>query len=164
MNSFPEKFKIEVGEYCERLESGLLKLEQDAANQQIIGEIFRIMHTMKGSGGMFGFDLISEVTHDLESLFEIFRSGNQIVDQEVIVFTLKSIDRIKELLVENPTDEHQQIARELKAQTRQQIARFLNDSTVANDSFSAKAPVAELNPNSVTYYISFVPDSYRLRR
>jgi len=158
MNSFSEKFKIEVGEYCERLESGLLKLEQDSANQQIIGEIFRIMHTMKGSGGMFGFDLISEVTHDLESLFEIFRSGDEVVDQEVIAFTLNSIDRIKELLVENPTDEHQQIARELKAQTRQQIARFSKDVAVEKDDISAKTPVAESNPNLITYYISFVPD------
>ena len=67
MNSFVEKFKVEVGEYCERLESGLLQLEHNPENHLVISDIFRMMHTMKGSGGMFGFDLLSEVTHDLES-------------------------------------------------------------------------------------------------
>jgi len=69
VNSFVEKFKDEVNEYCERLESGLLLLEHEPENHQIIDEIFRIMHSMKGSGGMFGFELISEVTHNMESLY-----------------------------------------------------------------------------------------------
>ena len=159
MNSFSEKFKIEVGEFCERLESGLLQLEQNPENQQIIAEIFRIMHTMKGSGGMFGFDLISEVTHDLESLYEIFRSGRQTVDSEVISFTLRSVDRIKELLVENPTKEQRKIASALKAETREQIDRFSDQVDKIQNTKIATAREAVIEEKAhATYFISFIPD------
>ena len=158
MNSFVEKFKVEVNEYFERLESRLLQLEQDPENQQIIGEIFRIMHTMKGSGGMFGFDLLSDVTHDLESLFEIFRSKGQTVDSEIISFTLNSIDGLKDLMVENPSEEHHLLASKLKFDTQKQIARF----TATNNSEVAKLPSTSVETgtetNQITYYISFVPD------
>ena len=124
MNSFVDKFKVEVGEYFERLEFGLLQLEQDKENMQVIDEIFRIMHSMKGSGGMFGFDLLSDVTHDLESLYEIFRSNNQTIDSEAISFTLNSIDGLRNLMIESSTSEHQFLASKLKSDTQQQIARF----------------------------------------
>lgn len=159
MNSFAEKFKVEVGEYCERLEAGLLQLEQDSANLQVVGEIFRIMHSMKGSGGMFGFDLLSDVTHDLESLFEIFRSGEQKVDAEVISFTLNSIDGLKNLMVETPSEEHKLLASGLKAETQQQISRFGKPTQEKPDAKKASIIAAD-NPenNQPTYFISFIPD------
>lgn len=164
MNSFSEKFRIEVGEFCERLESGLLQLEQNTDNQQIIAEIFRIMHTMKGSGGMFGFDLISDVTHDLESLFEIFRSGKKAVDSEVISFTLRSVDKIKELLVEDPGKEHYDIANALKAETQQQIARFSEELVEKKDGKVDKADAKTVtDKNATTYFISFIPDENVLK-
>jgi two-component system chemotaxis sensor kinase CheA len=159
MNSFVEKFKVEVSEYFERLESGLLQLEQDKENLQVVGEIFRILHSMKGSGGMFGFDLLSDVTHDLESLFEIFRSEGKTVDSEVISFALDSVDCLRNLMVEDPTDEHRSLASKLKSDTQQQIARFKPSSlyhevVIQPDSGIENSPT----PNQTTYYISFVPD------
>lgn len=157
MNSFVEKFKVEVTEYCDRLEAGLLQLEYDPGNSQVIGDIFRMMHTMKGSGGMFGFDLLSEVTHDLESLFEIFRSNEQVIDSEAISFTLNSIDELRELLVEEPGEEHKKLAAVLKADTQKQIARFsgidavfLNEPDVSDNKIDSS--------NQTTYYVSFIPD------
>lgn len=159
MNTFVEKFKVEVSEYFERLESRLLQLEHDPENLQIIGEIFRIMHTMKGSGGMFGFDLLSDVTHDLESLFEIFRSKEQIVDSEVVSFTLDSIDGLKDLMVEDPSEELQQLAANLKLDTQLQIARFTVTNLISE---GVKLPTDNIEnsseTNQITYYISFVPD------
>jgi two-component system, chemotaxis family, sensor kinase CheA len=159
MNSFVEKFKVEVSEYFERLESRLLQLEHDPENLEIIGEIFRIMHSMKGSGGMFGFDLLSDVTHDLESLYELFRSGKQRVDSDVISFTLDSIDGLKNLMIENPTDEHRFLASKMRSDTQRQIARFAEIDQNSNPITSA--PVngeKDSESNQTTYYISFVPD------
>ncbi len=169
INSFVQKFREEVSEFCERLESGLLLLEQDRDNQQVIDEIFRIMHTMKGSGGMFGFDLISEVTHDLESLFDIFRSKKKTIDSEAITFTLNSIDRIQKLMVQEPTDEHRLLADKLKSETQQQITRLttdkndlepenLNSGRMAGDNLSIDS-----SSDQTTYFISFVPDESILR-
>lgn len=117
MKSFQKKFREEVKEYFERLESGLLQLEQDPKNHQVIDEIFRIMHSMKGTGGMFGFDLLSDVTHNLESLYDLFRSNKVPINSEVISFTLKSIDVLDHLLVQEPKEEHHKLAEKLKSDT-----------------------------------------------
>ncbi len=159
MNSFAEKFKAEVGEYCERLESGLLLLEQDKENDQVIDEIFRIMHSMKGSGGMFGFDLISDVTHDLESLYDLFRNKKHKIDSEVITFTLNSIDGLHHLMVQKPEDEHLARAEELKLATRQQILRLTQEEiTPENLKSPVRSSALEQVSNPVTYFISFIPD------
>lgn len=159
MIPFVEKFKQEVREYCERLESGLLVLEQDPENDQVIGEIFRIMHSMKGSGGMFGFDLISDVTHDLETLYDLFRTKKQKIDSEVISFTLNSIDKLQQLMVENPEKEDYTLAEKLKVETLQQIARLTQTEIIQYNQKPASLAsgiLSEISPK--TYYISFVPN------
>ncbi|MFY9151443.1 MAG: chemotaxis protein CheA [Prolixibacteraceae bacterium] len=159
MNSFIEKFREEVSEYCERLESGLLILENDPVNYQVIDEIFRIMHSMKGSGGMFGFDLISEVTHDLESLYDIFRTKKHQPDSEVISFTLSSIDGLHKLMVQEPTEVHQSLARKMKSDTQNQISRFTAKVATAAVPENIQKTIPQTDDsNSSTYYISFVPD------
>ena len=159
MNSFAEKFKEEVNEYCERLESGLLLLEHEPENHQIIDEIFRIMHSMKGSGGMFGFELISEVTHDLESLYDIFRSKKQQIDSEVISFTLNSIDGLLKLTTVSPSSEEETLAAKMKSDTKLQIARFTNEPIYSNqENIPGKETSVLTALNQHTWYISFVPN------
>lgn len=158
MNSFVEKFKEEVREYCEKLEAGLLVLEQDPGNHQVIDEIFRIMHSMKGSGGMFGFDLISYVTHDMESLFEIFRTGERQIDSEVIGFTLRSIDGIQNLMVLEPTEEHRLLAEKMKVETQQQLVRLKGeDINTPTDTNSVPELKGMSGTTQNTYFISFIP-------
>lgn len=162
MKSFQKKFREEVKEYFERLESGLLLLEQDPKNHQVIDEIFRIMHSMKGTGGMFGYDLLSDVTHDLESLYEIFKSKKVQITSEVISFTLKSIDGLNDLLVQEPTKEHFSLAEKMKSETQQLINR-LNPIEVKEKEIeveiSDSTPVIRSNGNhQTTSFISFIPD------
>jgi len=159
VNSFAEKFKEEVNEYCERLESGLLLLEHEPENHQIIDEIFRIMHSMKGSGGMFGFELISEVTHDLESLYDIFRSKKKQIDSEVISFTLNSIDGLLKLTTVSPTSEEEMLATKMKSDTKQQIARFTNETnSFIQENLLGKENSVPSGINQHTWHITFVPN------
>jgi two-component system chemotaxis sensor kinase CheA len=160
MNSFADKFKDEVGEYFERLETGLLLLEKDPENEQVINEIFRIMHSMKGSGGMFGFDLISDVTHDLETLYDLFRTKKYAIDSDTISFTLNSIDGLRNLLVQKPGEEHLLLARRMKTETRQLIARYTMDEPGPDqqDLFSGTAARGS-EANQCSYFISFIPDA-----
>jgi two-component system chemotaxis sensor kinase CheA len=162
MKSFQKKFKEEVKEYFERLESGLLLLEQDPKNHQVIDEIFRIMHSMKGTGGMFGYDLLSDVTHDLESLYEIFKSKKVQITSEVISFTLKSIDGLDNLLVQEPTKEHFSLAEKMKSDTQQLINRLI-PTEVKENKIEVEIPdspaVVKSNGNhQTTSFISFIPD------
>ncbi len=157
MESFVEKFKEEVKDYFERLENGLLLLEKNPENYQVIDEVFRIMHSMKGSGGMFGFDLLSYVTHDLESLFELFRSKKHIIDSETISFTLNVIDGLHKLMILEPVEEHKLLAEKIKSDTQRQIARITG--TTFSPEIGLEKPAKTLpEPDQATYYISFVPD------
>ncbi|HZL08437.1 MAG TPA: chemotaxis protein CheA [Prolixibacteraceae bacterium] len=158
MELFVEKFKAEVREYFERLESGLLQLEQEPENYQVINDIFRIMHSMKGSGGMFGFDLLSEVTHDLESLYDLFRSKKQRIDSEVISFTLNSIDRLHNFMVQEPTEEQRLMAEQMKSDTQQQILRLTGNLISSEDVKSFENNTSAQSTKQTTYHISFVPN------
>lgn len=160
MQVFVEKFREEVKEYLDRLEAGLLILENNPENKDVIEEVFRIMHSMKGSGGMFGFDLLSEVTHDLETLFDIFRSKKRVIDSITINFTLSSIDILSDLLVLEPLEHHKAIANSLKNDTLKQISRILGQPDILPRTNIEKAETENLLQNKkVTYYISFVPNT-----
>ena len=50
-----DAFRVEANELLEKIEECLLELERDPNDQQIISEVFRALHTIKGSGAMFGF-------------------------------------------------------------------------------------------------------------
>ncbi|MDP2115371.1 MAG: Hpt domain-containing protein, partial [Bacteroidota bacterium] len=150
-----------VKEYFERLETGLLLLEQDTENFQAIDEIFRIMHSMKGSGGMFGFDLLSDVTHDLESLYDIFRTKKMPINSEVISFTLNSIDGLHHLLIQEPTEEHHLMAQKMKAETQLLIGKLIPSVEKMNEKDGPDNRTIDLKvttDNQTTYFISFKPD------
>ena len=75
MNDFHgEAFFEEAQELLSSLESSLLELEKAPQDQDLIDRVFRALHTVKGSGAMFGFDSISDFTHHVESVFDRVRS------------------------------------------------------------------------------------------
>jgi two-component system chemotaxis sensor kinase CheA len=93
-----EAFREEAYELLTELESALLELEESPDNQEMIGRTFRAMHTIKGSGAMFGFTDIAEFTHDVETVFDKVRGGMISVDKSLIDSTLKSCDLIRAML------------------------------------------------------------------
>jgi len=93
-----EAFREEAYELLTELESSLLELEENPDDQEIIGRTFRAMHTIKGSGAMFGFTDIAEFTHDVETVFDKVRGGIMPVNKELIDSTLKSCDLIRSML------------------------------------------------------------------
>ncbi len=80
------------------LESALLELENDPRDSETIGRVFRALHTIKGSGSMFGFDEVASFTHNLESAYDLVRSGELAVTPALISLTLCARDHILHLL------------------------------------------------------------------
>ena len=58
-----DTFRQEARELLDQLEAGLLDLEQDPSNSDLINSTFRALHTLKGSGAMFGFTAVAEFVH-----------------------------------------------------------------------------------------------------
>jgi len=88
-------FLSESKEILGNLETEIVNLEDDRDNQEIINKIFRYFHTLKGSSGIAGFNIIYEFTHNLESLFDKVRSGEIAISKNIIDIILDSIDWIK---------------------------------------------------------------------
>ncbi len=99
-----ETFRQEARELLDQLEAGLLDLEQDPSNQDLINSAFRALHTIKGSGAMFGFTAVAEFVHEFETAFDQVRKGQSQANSALIRVALDAKDHIH-ILIENPEAE-----------------------------------------------------------
>ena len=96
-NQYLDIFLEESKEHIQNLNSNLLELESNPG-QDIIDEIFRSAHTLKGMSGTMGFNRISEITHEMESLLQDIKDGTISVSPEVIDTLLESVDFLEKLI------------------------------------------------------------------
>ncbi|OPY77463.1 MAG: Chemotaxis protein CheA [Syntrophorhabdus sp. PtaU1.Bin058] len=93
-----EAFAEEAYDLLAELETSLLELEERPDDKDLIGRVFRSMHTIKGSGAMFGFDDIAAFTHEVETVFDMVRDNVLPVTGELINLTLQARDHIRWML------------------------------------------------------------------
>lgn len=98
MDMQKEAYREEAYELLVELETSLLELEETPDDAEQIGRVFRAMHTIKGSGSMFGFDDIADFTHEVETVFDRVREGHIAVDKELVNLALSARDQIKAML------------------------------------------------------------------
>jgi len=91
-------FVEEAEELITELENALMELENAPETKSLIDRVFRAMHTIKGSGAMFGFDTIASFTHHIETAYDFVREGRIPVNKRLIDLTLEASDQIKRLL------------------------------------------------------------------
>jgi two-component system chemotaxis sensor kinase CheA len=94
-------FLQEAQDLLEVLEQALLDLEHAPGSTDLIDSAFRALHTIKGSGAMFGFDAVAAFTHHVETAFDLVRKGKVAASRELIAVTLTAKDRMR-LLIEHP--------------------------------------------------------------
>jgi chemosensory pili system protein ChpA (sensor histidine kinase/response regulator) len=88
-------FLIEAGEHLQNLNRGLLSLEKSPSDMDLIDELFRAAHTLKGSASMMGFQGVSDVSHTAEDMLGQFRSGGIPICKETLNFLFASVDAVK---------------------------------------------------------------------
>ncbi|KYG98070.1 chemotaxis protein CheA [Bradyrhizobium sp. DOA1] len=96
-----EVFRQEASELFEVLEGALLDLGQRPDDRELVDSAFRALHTIKGSGAMFGFDKVASFTHEFETAFDRVRKGEIKPTQELISVALAAKDYIR-ALIEDP--------------------------------------------------------------
>lgn len=96
-----ETFRQEASELLDSLETVLLDLGQTPQNRDLIDAAFRALHTIKGSGAMFGFDKVAAFTHDFETAFDLIRKGKIDANHEIVTVSLSARDYIR-TLIEDP--------------------------------------------------------------
>ena len=97
MKEILSDFLAESAEMLEALDQHFVQLESDPNNAELLNEIFRCMHSMKGSAGFLGFTHLVEVAHQGESLLNKLRQGEMAVSQFVIDIILEAVDAVKML-------------------------------------------------------------------
>ena len=105
MDQAKATYREEARELLTELETSLLELEERPDDNDLINRVFRAMHTIKGSGSMFGFDDIAAFTHQIETVFDLVRNGKMAVCKRLLDLTLKSRDHISALLEASSTGE-----------------------------------------------------------
>jgi two-component system chemotaxis sensor kinase CheA len=158
IDKFRDKFVEEALDNVHDLEEGLLQLENDRKNKEIIERIFRAMHSLKGGGAMFGFNDLSEFTHHLETVFDWVRNGKMEVTDNIISITLIAIDHIKHLLdvgdLTSNEDKQKQKAFILKVQN------LIDPNAAEKGEKTTNTPQSDaiVDDGTKSFLISFEPD------
>jgi two-component system chemotaxis sensor kinase CheA len=98
MEEFIQEFKVESGSIIESLQGLLMSYEESTSRAQIAEELFRGIHTLKGTSKMFGFDEIAIITHQLEDILDECRSEKAILSPELVNLCIHTLDHCELVL------------------------------------------------------------------
>ena len=93
-------FRQEARELLEQLEQALLDLNDAPDDRDLVDSAFRALHTIKGSGAMFGFEEVAGFVHEFETAFDRVRKGTASISAELIKVALAAKDHIARLIAE----------------------------------------------------------------
>jgi len=93
-----DEFLLEAQEIFDQLDLDFVALEQNPDDKKLVGNIFRAMHTLKGSSGFFAFHRLEKVAHAGESLLSKIRDGVLALNEEITDALLGTSDRLREIV------------------------------------------------------------------
>ncbi|CAH0417906.1 chemotaxis protein CheA [Periweissella ghanensis] len=115
------------------LNDSVLQLESDPQNMDLINEIFRAAHTLKGMSATMGYDVMTKITHKMENLFDFFKTGKLQVTSEYISIIFDCLDTLSQLVED---------LREGNELQESQISGPLAKIAVVEAQVNGEAPVA----------------------
>lgn len=92
-------FIEEAGEIIEKLDVDIIRFEEDSTNFDLLNEIFRGVHTLKGNANAFGFTRLGEFVHHFEDVLDYYRSTHEAIETHNLELIVNSVDVIKEVMV-----------------------------------------------------------------
>ncbi|WP_310158931.1 chemotaxis protein CheA [Bosea sp. BE125] len=136
-----ETFRQEAAELLDSLETVLLDLGQTPQDRDLIDAAFRALHTIKGSGAMFGFDKVAAFTHDFETAFDLIRKGKIDADRDIVTVSLSAKDYIR-TLIDDPDSTDPIIGEAIV----EELQRLIGGPAVATDNKPATDAAREAAP------------------
>jgi two-component system chemotaxis sensor kinase CheA len=104
VEEYKDIFLAESREYLQALNDSLLKLESEPDNRELVQEIFRSAHSLKGMSATMGYDRLTKLTHEMENILQWLRDENVSLSVELADILFGSLDLLENLIaqVENP--------------------------------------------------------------
>jgi two-component system chemotaxis sensor kinase CheA len=163
---FQEAFFEEAAEHLAVVEEGLLQLEQQPDDRDLLNKIFRSAHSIKGGSGMFGFNAVAQFTHKMETLLDLLRNGQKAVSPSVTDLLLKAMDCLKTLIESVKTGAA--VDDEMVQQLTQDLASESGSGVLPSGTRPIVVKPAQV-PKTVrrgesTYAISWTPPTWLFQR
>lgn len=152
MVNLKEVYIEEAEDLFSKMEDALLRLENAPEDNALIAEIFRSMHTLKGSSGMFGAMKVSDFVHNLETIYDRVRNNEMALNSEIVDVTFRSIDHLKKAIFDSDLED--QGNQKNNDQLTAEILAILEGGIVDGVAAQHKKKAIER-----TYLVSFKPNS-----
>ncbi|MBS3816853.1 MAG: chemotaxis protein CheA [Candidatus Thermoplasmatota archaeon] len=110
---FQEMFEEETREQIEKMNENLLSLEEDPTDLELIEEVYRASHTLKGMAGTMGYEGIQKISHRMEELFDDLKSEGDKVDERLFELLFECVDTI-EVLATGEEEDYEYLIDELE--------------------------------------------------
>jgi two-component system chemotaxis sensor kinase CheA len=140
----------EAEDLFKQMEQSLLLLENSPEDASLIAEVFRSMHTLKGSSSMYGSTKVADFIHNLETIYDRVRAQEMRLTRDIIDCTLRTLDHLKRIIIDPEITDPEDIK---------------NHETLTNqvldllEGTSDGAPVPqEAKSKKKTYHIYFEPN------
>src|SRR5690606_8895485 len=98
MDDLLTEFLTETNESLDTVDNELVRLEQNPNDKAVLDNIFRLVHTIKGTCGFLGLPRLESVAHAAENVLGNFRDGKLTVNSELVSLILQALDTIKMIL------------------------------------------------------------------
>jgi len=153
MDDLLREFLTETSESLDTVDNQLVRFEQEPNNAKILDNIFRLVHTIKGTCGFLGLPRLEALAHAAETLMGKFRDGMPVTGQAVTLI-LTTIDRIKDILGQleateaEPEGNDQDLIGELEAMVERGMAAMTAESAAESAAEPASEPAAKAEPEA----------------
>jgi two-component system chemotaxis sensor kinase CheA len=149
----------ETDEQIGVLNDSLLKLEQDPSDAAVLREAFRMVHSIKGSSTIMGFEPVKHLTHHLETVFEQLRSGDRVLDRPTLDLSFRCLDSLRDYHRELRSGEP--ITVDLSGPATEVLRLLERDSAAPNRPIGVVEPTSPKlefePPESVRVTVDFAP-------
>ncbi|KPU28195.1 chemotaxis protein CheA [Caloranaerobacter sp. TR13] len=154
ISQYLDIFIDESKEHLHNLNGSLLSLEKNPDDKELINEIFRVAHTLKGMSGTMGFNKIANLTHEMENLLDAIRNDRLAINTDIIDLLFKCFDALEEYIniIATEGEEGEQDNRDLIIK----LNSVLNNNEGCRSETSIKTEQADNLKNLSQYAINIV--------
>jgi len=151
-------FFIESGEMLSEASLALLRAEEAGNPQEVIHQVFRAIHSIKGGAQSLGFEQLSEVAHRMEDFLEPLRQGNCTIDEQTVSLILEAMDLIEIQLGADQAGEQPVDSSLLLGKLAEFTVPVESGGTASREETTISQKIAPMTNGSRLLYLSFTVD------
>lgn len=141
MKEIVESFLVESKEILEKIDFDLLELEKRPDDKDLLNQIFRSFHTIKGTSGFIGLETLPEVTHKCEDILNKLRKGEATLSSDIMDGIILAHDTIKQLLQKIETEQNEDVETEHVCSVLEKLLNKIEQQTGSTEEKKVKTKI-----------------------